>query len=50
VAVSHHDTTPLSGEDSVHHLRGRNLGLATVTDPTTVAVARLLGVLRERDR
>jgi hypothetical protein len=24
VAVSHHDTTPLSGEDSVHHLRGRN--------------------------
>jgi hypothetical protein len=25
VAVSHHDTTPLSGEDSVHHLRGRNL-------------------------
>jgi tetratricopeptide (TPR) repeat protein len=26
------------------------LGLATVTDPTTAAVARLLGVLRERDR
>ena len=26
------------------------LGLATVTDPTTVAVARLLGALRERDR
>jgi hypothetical protein len=26
------------------------LGVATVTDPTTVAVARLLGALRERDR
>ena len=26
------------------------LGLATVTDPVTAAVARLLGVLRERDR
>jgi tetratricopeptide (TPR) repeat protein len=26
------------------------LGLATATDPTTAAVARLLGVLRERDR
>jgi hypothetical protein len=26
------------------------LGVATVTDPVTVAVARLLGVLRERDR
>ena len=26
------------------------LGLAAVTDPTTVAVARLLGALRERDR
>jgi tetratricopeptide (TPR) repeat protein len=26
------------------------LGLATVTDPTTAAVARLLGALRERDR
>ncbi|MBV8994751.1 MAG: AfsR/SARP family transcriptional regulator, partial [Pseudonocardiales bacterium] len=26
------------------------LGLATVTDPTTVAVARLLGALRDRDR
>jgi DNA-binding SARP family transcriptional activator len=26
------------------------LSLATVTDPTTVAVARLLGALRERDR
>jgi DNA-binding SARP family transcriptional activator/tetratricopeptide (TPR) repeat protein len=26
------------------------LGLATVTDPTTTAVARLLGALRERDR
>jgi DNA-binding SARP family transcriptional activator/tetratricopeptide (TPR) repeat protein len=26
------------------------LGLATVTDPVTVAVARLLGALRERDR
>jgi hypothetical protein len=29
VAVSHHDTTPLSGEDSVHHLRGRNPGTST---------------------
>ncbi|MBV8542444.1 MAG: hypothetical protein JO364_04380 [Pseudonocardiales bacterium] len=26
------------------------LGVASVTDPTTAAVARLLGVLRERDR
>jgi hypothetical protein len=26
------------------------LGLATVTEPTTVAVARLLGALRKRDR
>jgi hypothetical protein len=26
------------------------LGVAAVTDPTTTAVARLLGILRERER
>jgi tetratricopeptide (TPR) repeat protein len=36
----------------VHRLAelAQTLGLAAVTDPTTAAVARLLGALRERDR
>jgi hypothetical protein len=35
VAVSHHDTTPLSGEDSVHHLhlRGRNRWEVSARNP-----------------
>jgi hypothetical protein len=46
VAVSHHDTTPLTNEKLVHHLRGRNRLVRSCLDTkslvaSAVAIDRL---------